>query len=113
MSGTFEKYGRENTLKLLKDVKAERVFLATPPFIADDALRAEFISQTASNVQYLKNNGFEVGIWTWASYVTGENRFQSQINFKCENVGIPCFEDPSFVKFAAECVSELAGTDPT
>ena len=112
MSGTFEKYGRENTLKLLKDVKAERVFIATPPFIVDNALRAKFISQTASNVEYLKNNGFEVGIWTWASYITGENRFQNQINFKGENVGIPCFEDPSFVTFAAECVSELAGTDP-
>ena len=112
MSGTFEKYGRENTLKLLKDVKAERVFLATPPFIVDDALREKFVSQTALNVEYLKENGFEVGIWTWASYVTGENRFQNQINFKGENVGIPCFEDPSFVAFAAKCVSELAKTNP-
>lgn len=113
MSGTFERFGRDKTLALLKETGAERVFLAVPPFIADDAVRKQFLTRLAESVAYLKNASFEVGIWTWAAGVTGNSDFQCQINFKGRRVGmLYCFEDEEFAAFAEQCLTEYAGTSP-
>lgn len=113
MSGTFERFGRDNTLKYLKAIRAQRVFLAVPPFIADESARSQYVKQISESVAYLKENGFETGIWICGACVTGHTDFQCQVNFKGERVeGLYCFEDVGFSDLAATCVAEFAAMNP-
>lgn len=56
------------TVAALKDCGAERIFLGTPPFFVDKALRAKFFRELKRYIDYFRKSGdWEIGVWILSS----------------------------------------------
>ncbi len=111
MYGTFERNGKENTVKCLKEIKADRVFYILMSYTTDQEERERFHTRAKESIAYLKSFGFEVGIWITTSIMTNYNPFTCQKNLRGET-NAPCFADPDFVDFVKDYLIDLAKLNP-
>lgn len=76
MNSVFtSRMNREETVKILKEIKAERVFLALESNCIFEPKRSRELTELRENCRYLKDRGFEVGAWLWTFMINGECDF--------------------------------------
>ena len=106
---TLLRCGREKILSEIKKTGAERVFLALGTYELDCARRKSVLATLDENCRYFKENGFEVGAWTWAFWISGKNPFTCMRSVSGEEFStFACPSDGNFVQFAAEYVADIA-----
>lgn len=109
MNKNFERAGKEELVKKLKSMDAQRVFLALSTYETDEAKREKTFSSLKENTDFLKKNGFEVGAWIWTYWIKGENDY-THMKFTSGNTSgeFVCPSDENFRKFAGEYVKDIA-----
>lgn len=110
---TFNRSGREKTLKAIRDAGCNSVLLSIGGVEADPERRAKILAELAENIPFVKNSGFSVGVWLWAfqcrngrdfTHITGMSGRKS--DDEC------CPADPDFRECAAGFVREIAKLHP-
>ena len=109
MNQNFERAGKEELVKKLKSLDAQRVFLALSTYETDEAKREEVFASLKENAQFLKGHGFEVGAWIWTYWVKGKNDY-THMKFTSGNTSdeFVCPSDESFRSFAGEYIKGIA-----
>ena len=72
ISGRFKRQGREAVVAELKKLGAKRVFLARGIYTTDTDKFRRRLDELRDNCTYLKENGFEVGVWGWSFIIEGD-----------------------------------------
>ena len=102
---------KEDVLKTLRDLDAERVFLALGSYETDRKKYEETMETLKNETAFFKSRGFEVGCWLWTFMVKNNDRFIPMTfpdgTTDREEV---CPSDPDFVGFAADYVAGIAKT---
>lgn len=109
----IERSSREELLQQLKNLDAERVFLALHPY--DSIAQTERKRELALLKEYcafFKKNGYEVGAWLWAFMVKGDNDYV-HMNL---TTGDPveseaCPSDADFREMAGRFIAAVAECD--
>ena len=70
-SKTLELYGREKYSALLKEIGADRVFICPASNTAFWNNYGRELALLKTNIDFLKSEGFEVGVWVWAFQYSG------------------------------------------
>lgn len=105
----LDRMGREKIYEQLKLLDAQRVFIATGPYYADEKKRALTMETLKRHTAFFKSKGLEVGVWNWTSLVEGECDFTYMTTLEGEiQKGFCCFADENFVKFAGEYIQYFA-----
>lgn len=109
---SLTKEARDKYLKILKDIKADRVFVICRDLAQLPSLK--------DNVAFLKENGFEVGIWDGSTighgstiidggHVPTKSEFPPLVNLAGQSLlGTSCPLDKNFQESIANVVSGLA-----
>ena len=101
--------GREKLLEQLKNMNAERVFLALSTYELDPKTQNEIFSELADNCAFFKSHGFEVGAWIWTFWVKESNDFCKMQAIDGAKIGeFVCPTDKKFVDFASEYIKSIA-----
>ncbi len=107
----IERQGREGILKKLKELDAERVFLAIETRTTDADRTRETMETLKRECEFFRSQGFEVGVWMWTFMVEGEHSFTPVYAVTEEDhplSGITCAMDPDFIEHSARYVADLA-----
>ena len=105
----FRKYGgEEKVLEQIKKLGADRVFLACGEYVTDNEIRKGYMDRLQKNCAFLKKHGFEVGVWNWSTWYTGEQLFTAKTVADGRTIGHACPADPNFQKFAGEYMADFA-----
>lgn len=109
MNKNFERAGKEELVKKLKSLDAQRVFLALDTYETNEAKREKVFASLKENAQFLKGHGFEVGAWIWTYWVKGKNDY-THMKFTSGNISdeFVCPSDESFRSFAGEYIKGIA-----
>lgn len=109
MNKNFERAGREELVKNLKSVDAQRVFLALDTYQIDEAKREKVFADLKENAQFLKAHGFEVGAWIWTFTLGGDTDYV-HMKFTSGNTSktFICPSDENFRSFAGEYIKGIA-----
>jgi len=75
MNENFQRAGKDEIVKKLKSLDAQRVFLALDTYETDEEKRKKIFASLKENAEFLKNHGFEVGAWIWTYTLKGENDY--------------------------------------
>ncbi len=110
---TNSHFNLDETLSLVKNAGASRIFLALPPLkkeaLSDDALWEKL----ARAVSFFRNEGVEVGVWYWALKVVGKNDFTPLRGFLGKESAVEkCPLDPNFLDFAESVARKVASLHP-
>lgn len=70
-----ENTDREKAVEMLKNMKAERIFLAFESDSLEGERKEREIRALRDNLEFLNGKGFEIGIWFWAFTTGKENDF--------------------------------------
>lgn len=102
---------KELLLKQLRELDAERVFLATGCYKTDAAAREKELAVLKENCEYFHAHGLEVGVWLWAFMFDQPTQFTSlsfiqPVEMKSDTSACPLDED--FLKFSGEYLQDLA-----
>ena len=116
--GVFGKnFNKEQALKQLKRVNADRVFLALGEPCFDRQKRAKQLEPLKTAIPYFKENGLEVGVWLWtfmrADPENASEDMERIMGFdgtKCDNFF--CASSEAYIKDTAELLSDIARLDP-
>ncbi len=111
MNSHIERAGRDRLAQMLKEMGAERVFLALDSYILDGDRRCAELEKLRDNCEYFKAQGFETGAWIWtfminAEYKTGYTYMESPFGRVSETQVCP--SDPDFRAFAGEYIKDIA-----
>ena len=110
---TLERYGSEDYIKKLKEMGAERVFLAIDSYIVDDKVREKTFEDLGKYVSEFKNAGFEVGVWIWTFMVVGDKKYT---HIASPNGAVAadevCPSDDKFREFASDYIRDIAKLHP-
>lgn len=113
INGCFKRQGREAVVGELKKLGANRVFLARGIYTTDTGKFCRMLDELRDNCAYLKENGFEVGVWGWSFIIEGEadsfTRIRS-LDGKSTDKTYRCPLDPEFREFVGNYAAELAKT---
>ncbi len=101
---------KEELLRQLKDLDAERVFLTLNPYGAiDRERRKRELSILKEYCVFLKRNGFEVGAWLWTFMLQGENDFTHMTAVTgSETENEACPSDEGYRAWMSEFLTEIA-----
>lgn len=113
INGIFQRQGREAVVEQLRKLGAKRVFLARDIYTMNEAKRARMMESLKDNCTYLKQHGFEVGVWAWSFMIEGtEDPFThiKSLDGRQDDAGSRCPLDPSFREFVGEFCADLAKT---
>ncbi len=109
MNQNIKRNGRDLILKELKRLDTERVFLALDTYEMDEHKRQLTMNEIADNCHFFKEQGFEVGAWTWTFWVKNNKQFRNMRSIKGrEFEEFVCPTDESFVRFAADYIKDIA-----
>ena len=105
----FERAGKEELVKKLKSLDAQRVFLALGTYETDEAKRKKVFASLKENTEFLKGHGFEVGAWIWTFWIKDKNDY-THMKFTTGNTSkeFICPSDEKFRSFAGEYVKNIA-----
>ena len=112
-SNVFNRYDREKIVAELKRLGAKRVFLTRRIYNSDPDILAHSLSVLKENCAYLKQFGFEVGVWGWSFQMEGNSdTFQhiKSLDGKKAAAIDRCPLDPEFRKFVGNYAADLATT---
>lgn len=113
MLKTLSRYGAEEYIEKLKEINAERVFLATDSYIADEDKRKEMLDCLSKYVQIFQNAGFEVGVWLWAFMMLENNKYTHITSPSGAVSGSQvCPSEEDFRRFASKYIAEIAKCSP-
>ena len=109
MNSNLKGNGRNDTLKELERLDAERVFLALDTYEMDERKRKLTLDELADNCRFFKENGFEVGAWIWTFWVKDNKSFRNMRSIKGTEIKeFMCPTDEAFVKFSADYIMDVA-----
>lgn len=109
MSACFKRAGREKMVSYLKEANIKRVFLALDTYTTNKEKLNDELSMLRDNCRYLKNNGFEVGAWTWTFWLSDKCEYARMTSFDgTEHSDFCCPADPDFRKAIGEYLCEIA-----
>ena len=77
MTSNILRNNREETLRQIKRLNAERVFLALGRYELDEEKKRIALAELKDNCAFFKAQGFEVGAWIWAFWVKGNTEFRN------------------------------------
>ena len=106
-----ERQGREKILNKLRQLNAERVFLALGSYEGDPERRRELMECLRRECEYFHSQGFEVGSWCWTFMTNFENPYTKVHALQEQEHAIPgicCPTDPEFRRYVVGYVTELA-----
>jgi len=111
MLTSIERSDRNELLRQLEGLDAERVFLALAPYTTDEKKIEERLELLKKETAFFKSRGYEVGCWTWTFMFSGDHPFTGMTfsDGRTDRQEV-CPSDPAFVDFACDYVSRLAGT---
>lgn len=105
----IKRAGREKLLAQLKELNAERVFLALSNYELDPDTQQSIFSELADNCAYFKAHGFEVGAWVWTFWIKGAHNFCNMRGIDgTEITEFICPTDKNFVAFAKDYIKSIA-----
>ena len=109
MNKNFERAGKEELVKKLKSLDAQRVFLALDTYETDEEKRKKAFASLKENAEFLKKHGFEVGAWVWTFWIKGESNY-THMKFTSGNTSAEfvCPSDKNFRDFAGEYIKNIA-----
>ncbi len=109
MSKTFYRSDREKIVNMLKDMGAERVFLALGNYEAEGKKRDELFRILKENTEFLKSHGFEVGAWRW-TLMHEDSKYIHMVSptGKISSEAV-CPSDENFIKMAGDYIKDIAG----
>jgi len=109
MNENFQRAGKDEIVKKLKSLDAQRVFLALDTYETDEEKRKKIFASLKENAEFLKNHGFEVGAWIWTYTLKGENDYV-HMKFTSGNTGsvFICPSDEKFRAFAGNYIKGIA-----
>ena len=109
MNKNFERAGKDELVKKLKNLDAQRVFLALDTYETDSIKQEETFASLKKNTEFLKNHGFEVGAWIWTYWIKGKSDY-THMKFTTGNTSAEfvCPSDEKFRSFAGEYVKNIA-----
>lgn len=111
MNSNVERADREKTLELLKDLDAERVFLALDVYELDESKRTAALETLERNCRYFKEQGFEVGAWIWTFMFGGKHPFRSMRSIAGTDIGTyACPTDSEFRSFSIRYIKDIVRT---
>lgn len=109
MNSNFKRAGREKAVKQLKELQAERVFLALDRYETDAVKRKQAMSELKENCAYLKAQGYEVAAWIWTFWISGNTQFGNMRSiYGTEIEEFMCPLDKAFVQFACGYIKDIA-----
>ena len=111
MCGNITRAGRDDLLAHLRELNAERVFLALSTYEFDPLVKKRVLDELADHCAFFHEQGFEVGVWTWTFWVRGEHSYRLMKTVDSDGSQITnsaCPTDERFVDFAAEYIADLA-----
>lgn len=113
MNSNIERMGRENLLREIKKLGAERVFLCFGAYVVDSEKQRHDFEALKYNCKYFKEAGFEVGVWIWSLTMLEENPY---IHMKAPDGRVSktqlCPSDTEFLEFAADYIRKIAACGP-
>jgi hypothetical protein len=109
MNKNFERAGKEELVRKLKSIDAQRVFLALDTYETDVEKQKIIFSSLKENTEFLKKHGFEVGAWVWTYTLKGDNDYV-HMKFTSGNTsdGFICPSDENFRRFAGNYIKDIA-----
>ena len=113
INGIFQRQGREAVVEQLRKLGAKRVLLARDIYTMNEAKRTHMMESLKDNCAYLKQHGFEVGVWAWSFMIEGtDDSFTRVVSLdrKYEDSRSRCPLDPAFREFAGSFTADLAKT---
>ena len=109
MNEYLKRNGRDETLRELKRMDAERVFLALDCYEQDPQKRKEAMEALSQNCRFFKAHGFEVGAWIWTFWVKGAHGFRCMRSLSGKDeTEFACPTDERFVAFACDYIAGVA-----
>ena len=111
MNENVKRCGRERVLADLRELDAERVFLALDCYEIDTEKRREAIDELKENCAFFKSHGLEVGAWIWAFMFKEPVSFNTvtmvtEKHTKDDKIACPADED--FLKYSGEYIADIA-----
>ena len=107
----IERQGRNELLIKLKELNAERVFLAIGSYNINIEKREKMLRAVKDNCEFFHSHGFEVGVWLWAFMFAEPTRYTPIIMVK-PNEEISdldaCPPDEEFLNFSGEFLQDIA-----
>ena len=108
----FKRSGRERVVKAIREAGIDRVFLAIGAMTTDQAARCRMLDTLADNLAFLKNEGFETGVWLWAFMCRGGDFTRIAGVTGGQSAEERCPADPEFREFAAGYIEDIARLSP-
>lgn len=108
----FKRSGRERVVKAIREAGIDRVFLAIGAMTTDQAARRGMLDTLADNLAFLKNEGFETGVWLWAFMCRGGDFTRIAGVSGGQSAEERCPADPEFREFAAGYIEDIARLSP-
>ena len=106
---TFKREGRENTLKELKKLNAERVFIGLGTYSSDEDSHKQAMELLKENCEFLHKHGYEVGSWNWTFWLENNTTFRNIRTIDgAEIKNFMCPSDENFVKFVINKITDIA-----
>ncbi len=100
---------RNEIVKQLNRLNAERVFLALDLYEQDPIKQKNMFEKLADNCRFFRENGFEVGAWLWTFWMKDNKRFRNMRSIQGTEIKeFICPTDEEFVKFASDYVESVA-----
>lgn len=100
---------REETLRQIKRLNAERVFLSLGCYELNEEKKRIALAELKDNCAFFKAQGFEVGAWIWAFWVKGNTAFRNMRSIMGSEIAeFMCPTDEKFVGFACQYAKDVA-----
>ena len=108
-----DRYGAQVYIDKLKEIGAQKVFLARNSYQQDSFLAQKEFDALKKHVPVFQKAGFEVGAWLWTFQVLGDNNFT---HITSPNGAVSkkqvCPSDQEFVAFMQEYLKNIAKSNP-
>ncbi|MBE6647740.1 MAG: hypothetical protein E7611_08940 [Ruminococcaceae bacterium] len=111
MNDNINERNRDAYLAEIRRFDAQRVFLAIGTYPRDAKKREVVMARLKENCRFFKENGIEVGVWFWTFNVGKSSEYTKMMTIDGSEISsFACPTDERFVDFAADWVSEVAGS---
>lgn len=101
--------GKEESLRELRRLNAERVFLGLGTYELDECNRKKVMKDIAENCRFFKSHGFEVGAWIWTFWVKDNKDFRCMRKLDGEeDREFMCPTDEHFVRYSCDYIADIA-----
>ena len=108
-----DRQGRDGIVKKLRELDAERVFLALGVRSTEEAENKKTFEILKRETEYFHSLGYEVGVWLWTFMLKGENSFTHMTAVSVEEKVLDDFYCPTDEDYVADTAAFIAGAAAT